>query len=246
MDLLLYLVRKREVNVFDVAIAEATEQFLFFIETLQALDLDEIGEFLSLASALIEIKSFQALPGEEERTIEETDDPRKDLVVQLLAYRKFCENAGALEERGREWRRRFPRLANDVQVATRNAAEEPIQDVELWDLVGAVGRILREKTPVFRHVMKREDIPFSARMERLYNRLKREKEVDFTALFDDADQKSTLVGIFLAILELVRRGRATVRQEIPFGDIRVSYKECDAPFDAIFDDADQRPVAQAG
>lgn len=233
MDLLLYLVRKRELNVFDVAIAEATDQFLFYIETLEALDLDTIGDFLALASSLIEIKSFQALPHEEEKPAEEIEDPRKDLVKQLLAYRKYCENAGALEERGRLWQRRFPRLADDTIVRTRNIAEEPIHDVELWDLVGAFGRILREKTPVFKHAMKREDTPLTVHIERLYRRLKRERVVRFTALFDSAERKATLVGIFLAILELTRRGYARVEQENPFGDINISFRENDAPFDLV-------------
>ncbi len=245
MDLLLYLVRKRELNVFDVAIAEVTEQFLTFVETLEALNLDAIGDFISLASALIEIKSFQALPNEEENVVEEIEDPKKDLVRQLLAYRKFIENAGVLEECGRQWRRRYPRLANDAPPKTRNVADEPIQDVELWDLVGAFGRILREKTPVFRHAMKREDTPLSVHIERLYRRLKRERVARFTALFDDADRKSTLIGIFLAILELTRHGYAFVAQETSFGEITVSYRENARPFDLLEVNVDET-LAQAG
>lgn len=247
LDLLLYLVRKRELNIFDVALAEVTDQFLLFIDTLKELNLETIGDFLTLASSLIEIKSFQALPNEDENPSEEIEDPRKDLVVQLLAYRKFCENAGLLEERGRLWQRRFPRLANDAPVRTRNVAEEPIQNVELWDLVGAFGRILREKAPVFRHAMKREDTPLSVHVERLYRRLKRERSVRFTTLFDGADRKSTLVGVFLAILELARHGYAYVEQETAFGDIRVSFRENETPFDLVnldFEEAYQ-PTAQA-
>ncbi len=245
MDLLLYLVRKRELNVFDVAIAEVTDQFLTFIETLEALNLDAIGDFISLASSLIEIKSFQALPNEEENVVEEIEDPRKDLVKQLLAYRKFCENAGVLEECGRQWRRRYPRLANDAPSRARNVADEPIQDVELWDLVGAFGRILKEKTPVFRHAMKREDTPLSVHIERLYCRLKRERAVRFTSLFDGADRKSTLIGIFLAILELTRHGYAYVEQESAFGEIKVSYRENAQPFDLLKINVDET-LTQAG
>lgn len=232
LDLLLYLVRKRELDILDIPIAEVAEQFLVFVEALEALELDAVGDFLSLASSLIEIKSFHALPTEEE-AVETIEDPRKDLVVQLLAYKKFCENAGVLEERGRLWARRYPRLSNDLPRATRNFAEEPIQDVELWDLVGAFGRILREKTPVFRHSMKREDTPISVLLQRVYNRLKRERKVRFTALFDKADRKSTLIGIFLAILELTRHGYAFVEQETAFGDIQVAYRENEKPFDLV-------------
>lgn len=245
LDLLLYLVRKRELDVCDVSISTVTEQFLVFLDALEALELDAVGEFLSLASTLIEIKSFQALPTEEE-TPEEIEDPRKDLVVQLLAYKKFCENAGLLEERGRLWQRRYPRLSNDLPAKTRNFVEEPIQDVELWDLVGAFGRILREKTPVFRHSMKREDTPISVHIQRVYNRLKRERKVRFTALFDGADRKATLIGIFLAILELTRHGYAFVEQPVAFGDIDVSYRENERPFDLVSLNKDFVETAQAG
>jgi len=245
LDLLLYLVRKRELDVFDVAIAEVAEQFLLFIDALEALNLDSVGDFLSLASALIEIKSFQALPGDDdEKEITEVESSKKDLVVQLLAYRKFCENAGLLEERGRLWRRHFPRLSDDLPTKTRNMAEEPIHDVELWDLVGAFGRILREKNPVFKHAMKREDTPLAVHIQRLYNRLKRERSVRFATLFEKADRKATLVGIFLAILELTRHGYAYVDQDVAFGDIRVSFRENDKPFDLI--KSSYAETAQAG
>ncbi len=245
VDLLLYLVRKRELDIFDIPIAEVTEQFFLFIDALEALNLETIGDFVSMASMLIEIKSFQALPREEESATEEIEDPRKDLVKQLLAYRKFCENAGALEERGRCWQRRYPRLSNDLPAKARNVADEPIRDVELWDLVGAFGRILREKQPVFRHAMKREDTPQSVHIQRIYARLRQERRVCFTAMFGEADQKSTLIGIFLAILELVRRGYAYASQDEAFGEITISFRENEKPFDLV-DLSVYSDLAQAG
>ena len=245
IDLLLYLVRKREIDVFDVSIAETTRQYLLFLDALEALDVDAIGEFVVMASVLIEIKSFQALPREEEQIAEEIDDPRKDLVEQLLAYRKFCENAGRLEERARLWQRRCPRLANDLPSKSRNLALEPIQDVELWDLVGAFARILREKTPVFRHAMKREDTPATVHLQRVYSRLKLERKVMFTSMFDKVDSKATLVGIFLAILELVRRGHARAEQKEAFGDIVVTFRESEKPFD-LAEMGGVEQMAQAG
>lgn len=233
LDLLLYLVRKRELDVFDIPIAEIADQFLLFLETLEELNLETIGDFITTASALIEIKSFQALPTEDEKSNEEIEDPRRDLVKQLLAYRKFSENAGLLEERGRNWQKRYPRLSNDVPARERNLAEEPIQDVELWDLVGAFGRILREKTPIFHHSMKGDDTPTAVHAQRVYTRLKKERHVEFSSLFTEADRKATLVGIFLAILELARHGYASVEQEVAFGEITVSYRETNNPFDLV-------------
>ena len=244
VDLLLYLVRKRELDVFDIPIAEVADQFLLFIDALEALNLDTVGEFVTTASALVEIKSFQALPTEDEKAAEEIEDPRRDLVTQLLAYKKFCENAGLLEERGRRWQRRYPRLSNDLPSRARNLAEEPIQDVELWDLVGAFGRILREKTPVFHHSMKGDDTPTSIHVQRVYTRLQRERSVLFSELFTEADRKTTLVGIFLAILELTRHGYAYVSQDVAFGDITVSFRETSKPFDLLY--LKEFDYAQAG
>ena len=233
MDLLLYLVRKHEVDILDIPVAEVTRQYLEFIEVLEVLDLDSVGEFVVTASTLVEIKSFQVLPAEEgeEEEEEELEDPRRELVTQLLAYKKFCEGAGLLEQRSRIWQRRYPRLSNDLIPKERNPAEEPIQDIVIWDLVSAFGRILREKSPVMQHKVVYDDTPVSVYMQRIYNRLKRERSLNFSSLFDGAVKKATFVGIFLALLELVRHGFACAEQAIQFGEIRISYREGDRTFD---------------
>ncbi|MBR3220102.1 MAG: segregation/condensation protein A, partial [Thermoguttaceae bacterium] len=146
LDLLLYLVRRQELDIMDIPVAKITDQYLKYIEVLTVLDIDAVGDFIVLASKLIEIKSFEALPNEQE-VEEEIEDPRKELVTRLLAYKKFCEEAGQLEKRGRLWQRRYPRLAVDLKPKERNAAEEPIQEIVVWDLVSAFGRILRERAP---------------------------------------------------------------------------------------------------
>ena len=130
LDLLLYLVRKHELDVTNLPIAIVTDQYLKHIAVLEQIDVNAVGDFLEMASTLIEIKSRMVLPrgGEE---IEEADDPREDLVRRLLEYKKFKDAASILEERSREWQERFPRLANDLEPRQRNLAEEPIHGVEL-------------------------------------------------------------------------------------------------------------------
>lgn len=224
MSLLLFLVRKHEVDILDIPIAEITDQYLEFLDILQELNLDSIGEFIVAASTLIEIKSFQVLPGEEE-VQEEIEDPRKDLVTQLLAYKKFCEGAGMLEQRSRIWQRRYPRLSNDLTPKERNPAEEPIRDIVIWDLVSAFGRLLSEKSPTLTHRVVYDDTPVSVYMRRIYIRLKREHAIEFGDLFRGAVKKSTFIGIFLALLELVRNGFAMAEQANLFGEIRIQYRE---------------------
>ncbi|MBO7707321.1 MAG: segregation/condensation protein A [Thermoguttaceae bacterium] len=244
MDLLLYLVRKHEVDILDIPVADVTRQYLDFLEVLELFDLDSIGDFVVTASTLVEIKSFQVLPMEEEVEEEELEDPRKELVTQLLAYKKFCEGAGLLEQRSRIWQRRYPRLSNDLIPKERNPAEEPIQDIVIWDLVSAFGRILREKSPVMQHKVVYDDTPVSVYMQRIYNRLKRERTLEFSRLFDGAVKKSTFVGLFLALLELVRHGFACAEQSIQFGEISISFREGEKTFDfAAFQREERRELS---
>ena len=235
LDLLLYVIRKQELDILDIPVARITEQYLSYLETLEFLNVDAVGDFLQLAGTLVEIKSFQLLPGEEEIE-EEIEDPRRELVTQLLAYKKYCEGAGLLEKRSRLWQRRYPRLANDLLPKERSAADEPIQEIVVWDLVSAFGRIVREKSPAMKHTIVYDETPISVHMQRIYHRLAREQLVEFSSLFQNAAKKSTLIGIFLAVLELVRHEYATVSQSQPFGDIEISYRQSRRPPDfAAFD-----------
>src|SRR5690606_20867857 len=119
LDLLLYLVRKHELAVRDLPIAQITRQFQEFLEILEVLDLDLIGDFVVMASTLIEIKSRMVLPGPEEEQAEEPvaeaagEDPRTELIEKLLEYKRIKEAATALEERAAQWQERYPRLSND-------------------------------------------------------------------------------------------------------------------------------------
>ncbi|MBQ3388293.1 MAG: segregation/condensation protein A [Thermoguttaceae bacterium] len=240
MSLLLFLVRKHELDILDIPIAEITRQYLEFLDVLEILNLDSIGDFIVTASTLVEIKSFQALPREEE-VEEEIEDPRKELVSQLLAYQKYCEGAGLLEQRSRIWQRRYPRLSNDLIPNEKNPAEEPIQDIVIWDLVSAFGRILREKSPIMTHKVVYDDTPVSVYMHRIYTRLKREGTLKFGDLFEGAVKKSTFVGIFLALLELVRHGFAMADQKDQFGEIQIRFREGEGTFDfTAFQEEEQR------
>src|SRR6187399_3252990 len=113
LDLLLYLVRKHEIDLSDIPIAAITEQYLAYLDVLEALDVDSVGDFIELASTLVEIKSRVVLPRGGEET-EELDDPREELVQRLLEYKKYKDAASMLDEQGRAWQQRYARLANDV------------------------------------------------------------------------------------------------------------------------------------
>jgi segregation and condensation protein A len=218
MDLLLYLVRKHEVEITEIPIAPITAQFLEYIELLRQLDLNQIGDFVEMASTLLEIKSRMVLPhGGEEG--EEMPDPRDELVQRLLEYKKYKDAASMLDERSRSWQEHFPRLSDDLPPRGRNLAEEEIREVELWDLVSAFGRIMRDSQAVQPSNIVYDDTPIHVYMAQIQARLQSESRLTFQKLFHEGMHKSALVGVFLAVLELVRNYHVRTEQNELFGEI---------------------------
>jgi segregation and condensation protein A len=218
LDLLLYLVRKQEVEIVDIPIATITDQYLDYLSVLEQLDCDAVGDFLAMASTLVEIKSQQVLPRADE-VQDELNDPREELVRRLLEYKKYRDAASILEERSRQWQQRFARQSCDLVVRERNLAEEPIREVELWDLVSAFGRIIRDSVSAQPSNIVYDDTPIHVYMSRIHARLQNEGHLAFSVLFDPGMHKSTLVSMFLAILELVRHGHVRLDQNDLFGEI---------------------------
>lgn len=221
LDLLLYLVRKHEVEITEIPIAEITRQYLEYVELLRELDVGLAGEFLALASALLEIKSQQVLPHAD--AAEEADplgqQLRTELVQRLLEYKRFRDAAAMLEERSRLWQLHYPRLADDLPAPARKLGEQPLEQVELWDLVSAFGRIMRETEAARPSSIVYDETPIHVYMARIHARLMRQGQLAFRALFEPGMHKSTLISIFLAVLELVRHQQVRVDQNELFGEI---------------------------
>jgi segregation and condensation protein A len=233
LDLLLYLVRKQELDVTDIQISAVADQFLEYIAVLAQIDVDMVGDFLDVASYLIEMKSRTVLPGEEE-VADELEDPRQELVRRLLEYKQYRDAASVLEERSREWRDRFPRLANDLPGREVSPEAQPIQEIELWDLVSAFGRVLKAKHEVAGpESIRYDETPIHVYMQRIDLRLRREGRVAFTHFFEDAVHKSALVGLFLAVLELVRHQHARAAQAELFGEIWLEPGEAPLPAELV-------------
>jgi segregation and condensation protein A len=220
LDLLLYLVRKHEVEITDIPISLITDQYLEYLTLLEQLDVNAVGDFLDMASLLVEIKSQQVLPRGDE-VEEDLEDPRQELVRRLLEYKKYRDASSVLEERGRAWQQHFPRLGGDLPAGQRDLADEPVHEVELWDLVSAFGRIVRENVAVKPSSIVYDDTPIHVYMERIHARLTERGQLAFSNLFDASMHKSSLVSIFLALLELVRHRHVRVDQNRLFGEIWV-------------------------
>lgn len=221
LDLLLYLVRKHEMEITEIPIAPITDQFLAHLAVLEQIDVNAVGDFLDMASMLMEIKSRMVLPrgGEEEEPL---DDPRQELVQRLLEYKRIKDAASMLEERSREWQQHFPRLGSDLPPRQRNLAEEQIQEVELWDLVSAFGRIMRDSQTSKPASIVYDDTPIHVYMEAILRRLHDERRVAFSTLFQPGMHKSAMIGVFLATLELVRHHDVRFEQNDLFGEIWLS------------------------
>jgi segregation and condensation protein A len=225
LDLLLYLVRRNEVDLRDLPIAAITRQFGEFLALLELLDLELVGDFVVMASTLVEIKSRSVLPDSEEpqaeAPAETAEDPRGGLIQRLLEYKRFKEAATSLEARADAWQERYPRLSDDRPTAARDPAEDRIKSVELWDLVSALGRIL-ERKQVEQHASIRDDeTPIHVYVEELAALVRLRGEVRFHELFEAETVRSRIVGLFLALLELIRHHGFRAEQPQPFGEILI-------------------------
>jgi segregation and condensation protein A len=239
MDLLLYLVRKHEVPISEIPIANITGQYLEYIEILEQMDVNSVGDFLDMASNLIEIKSRLVLPQVEDE-VEELDDPQEELVERLLQYKKYKDAASMLEEQSRSWQQRYTRVANDLPPREVAPADQPIQEVELWDLVSAFGRIMRENQAAAPSTIVYDDTPIHMYMQRIHEKLLTNQRAALSEMFVPGMHKSAMIGVFLAILELVRHHSVRTRQDDAHGEIWV------LPGDTLAGDIDLSGVDNYG
>lgn len=222
VDLLLFLVRRHEIDVSRVGLADITRRFLEYLEILQEIDIDAVGEFIDAASRLVELKSRAALPvapaGDDES---EEADPRDHLVERLLLYKQFRDAAILLEERAEAWQRRYPRIQNDLPPPETDLSTQPLQPIELWDLVSAFGRVLRDSLATRPERVIYDETPIAVYMRRIHQRIVDEGAVAFSSLFQPGMHKSALVGVFLALLELTRHHNVVAEQTDLYTDIMI-------------------------
>jgi len=220
LDLLLFLVKRNEVDVHDIPIARLADQFLEYLRLMEMIDVERAGEFLVMAATLMEIKSKMLLPRSED-LLEEPDDPRQELVRQLLEYKKIKDASALLEAQAARQLYRLPRLPVDASPGP-DPGEQPLRSVELWDLVSAFGRLMRETLALQPNQIVVDETPLQVYMDMIVERLKGSSPLEFTAFFTPPFQRSRLVGLFLAVLELIRGRQICVDQPNPFGEITLS------------------------
>jgi segregation and condensation protein A len=239
LDLLLYLVKRHEIDLQDIPVAELTEQYLNHLKVIKEIDVELAGEFLVMAATLLEIKSQMLVPyvtedGEEAQptdAIEDPADPRYELVQQLLAYKRFKDAAIDLEGRQRDWESRFAahptaRPAEKQQVPPDEVEETEIdlEDANIMDLCEAFGRILDSIGHKPQVEVTYDDTPISLHADDIADRLKRDGAMTLQKIFEGRRGRGEMVGLFLAVLELVRTRRVAVDQGQADGEIRLSLR----------------------
>jgi segregation and condensation protein A len=224
LDLLLYLIKKDELDIYDIPIEQITAQYLEYLQLMKMMNLDIAGEFLVVASTLLYIKSRELLPKEFQPPEEEADeeDPRWELIRQLVEYKKFKDAAFELQNRQLEQEKIFRRGGLRVEVPVVSEPAGGLGDVALFDLIAAFQKILskaserEELTEIFE-----ERFTVSDKIQAIRERLESQERIVFSSLFPDGSSRTEIVVTFLALLELIRMRQARVVQGDSFTEIEI-------------------------
>jgi segregation and condensation protein A len=222
LDLLLYLIKKEEVDIYNIPIEKITTQYMEYLTLMRMLDLNIAGEFIVMAATLMMIKSRMLLPVEERPELEEEeDDPRWDLVRQLVEYKKFKDAASRLQQLEIQQEGVFP-LGSDGAVL--DAAEQGLglDDVSLFDLISAFNEVLKKVGEEELGQIYRDRFSVADKIEELLRRIAVEPQISFTALFDHMATRHEIVCTFLALLELIRMRQLNCHQKQRFGEIIIT------------------------
>ena len=233
LDLLLYLIRREEVDIHDIPIAKITEQYVAYVELLEEIDPERVGEFLVLAASLMETKSRMLLPSPPpEEADDDMTDPRVELVRQLLEYKKFKDAAFKLDQAAAVQLMKYPRAP---VLPPSDEDEMDLSDIDLWDLFHAFNRLL-EQTGQGKavHRVGIDDTPISLHAADIADSLER---AGGSQVFEDIFQgrsRPEMIGLFLAILELMRQRRIRITQDESLGTIWIHLLDT-TPLDEIVD-----------
>lgn len=250
LDLLLYLIKKQEVDIYEVNLTQLATQFIEYIDVMRMLDLEIAGEFLVMASTLMYIKSRELLPVDQQVQAEgeeDEEDPRWELIRQLVEYKKFKDAAARLQQMEERQESVYQREA--PKPTFESEPEKP--DVSIFDLINAVNAILKRVTQ--REGERREIFEdkwtVSEKIELLVNLITKRPRVRFSELFEEATSRTEVVVTFLAMLELIRMKQIVCVQPDQFAEIEITKAEpqkptvpTEIPDQAIFEDETARPA----
>jgi len=221
LDLLLYLLRRDKIDIYDIPIAPITRQYMEYLELMQEMNLDVAGEFMVMAATLIHIKSKMLVPVDptEAAGDEEAVDPRDELVQRLLEFQRYKEAAGVLHQKGQIRAATWTRP--DTVLPRFDDAGDEMLEAGLFDLISAFRELLERRKTLLSHEIAAQGKSIEERIEELLALIKEGESVEFLELFAAEETKGGMIVTFLALLELIRLKRVKVYQRGAFGPIRV-------------------------
>ena len=241
LDLLLHLIKKNEINIYDIPIAMIAQQYLSYIEAMKDLNLTVAGEFLVMAATLLQIKSKMLLPVEESAEDEEDGpDPREELVRRLLEYKTFKEAARQLDTQERMWREIYSRPVVARETSAESSDDAMLDNIGLFDLVDALQTILDRNPGKKLLEIIPDNLTVRDRMNAILEALEGQESIGFEALFEASCHRVVIIVTFLALLELIRLRTVRVYQAESFGPILVSRTFSLVPDPAELDDSEWR------
>jgi segregation and condensation protein A len=229
LDLLLYLIKKDEVDIYDIPIGKITTQYMEYLDLMKILNLEIAGDFIVMAATLMVIKSRLLLPDEERGPVEEDDedDPRWDLVRQLVEYKKFKDVAGFLGQLEEIQENVFSREGEHVELGAR--PEVGMSDVSIFDLISALNQALDRAPKEELNEIFAEQFSVSDKVDYLLNETKSGRPLTLGRLFRGMRSRQEIVCTFLAVLELMKLNRLAARQDNHFGEIVIEQIEGNGP-----------------
>ena len=221
-DLLLFLIKKNEVDIYDIPIHEITEQFLEYIELMKILDLDIAGEFIEMVALLMNIKARMLLPKPVGMSDEEYEDPRTELVERIIEYKKFKEAASEISVYESNRRKLFSRKSFEKYFIKKEiSTEEYLNDVSLFDLLLALKKALDNMPKITEHQVTRIDITIEQQTEYILNKFASNSAILFSELINKLKEKIVIIVTFMALLDLINKRQLTVKQSENFDEIRI-------------------------
>jgi len=235
LDLLLYLIKRDELDIYDIPIAKITETYMQYVNMLremskdEGLDINVAGDFVVMAATLMEIKSAMLLPkpkiepGQESTAAQELADPRFELVQKLLEYKRFKDSAMMLERQQHLHEARFPRIPVKQEGQTDEPPPVDLDEVQVWDLLNVFNQLMKEvggRRPRF-HEVTYDDTPIDLHAADIEDRLAREGRLTLRQLIIGRHSRSEMIGVFLALLELIREKKILVEQTDAHDDIQI-------------------------
>ncbi len=222
LDLLLYLIKKNDLDIYDIPIVKVTEQYMQHIEMMKLLDLEVVGDFLVMAATLIQIKSRMLLPPDPSEQEDAQLDPREELVKRLLEYKVYKEVAEELKVRAAQWQNYFPRNPDEEKMQEIKADATEIHfEANLFDLINAFTKALKRFADNPIHEVMHEEFTVEDKIHEILHQMLKRPRMMISEFFATARSKTEMVVLFMAMLELIRLKEIKVVQKRQFADIEV-------------------------